>query len=51
MVSVLDIDVKVRGFITRQNITIFKGDKIRGTSFGGEIRPSVPCRNILQQVK
>jgi hypothetical protein len=28
------------------------GGKIRGTiSFGGEVKPSVPCRKILRHVK
>jgi hypothetical protein len=52
LVSVLAIGPNVRGFKTGQGRCIFKGDKIRSTtSFGGEVKPSVTCREILRQVK
>jgi hypothetical protein len=41
VVSVLATGPKVRGAMD------FKGDKIRSTpSFGGEVKPSVPCRRF-----
>jgi hypothetical protein len=43
VVIVLVIGPKIRGF---------KPGRIRGTpSFGGEVKPSVPCRKILRHVK
>jgi hypothetical protein len=51
VVTVLAIGPKVRGFKPSREQRIFKGDKIRRmTSFGGEIKPSAPCRKILQHV-
>jgi hypothetical protein len=41
LVSVFATGPKVRGWMD------FKGDKIRSTtSFGGEVKPSVPCRRF-----
>jgi hypothetical protein len=46
IVSVLAIGPKVCGFKPGQGRNIFKGDKIRSTSsFGGALKPSVPCNN------
>jgi hypothetical protein len=47
VVSVLATGPKVRGFKPGRGRWIFKGDKIRSTpSFGGEVKPSVPCRRF-----
>jgi hypothetical protein len=47
VVSVLATGPKVRGFKPGQGREDFKGDKIRSTpSFGGEVKPSVPCRRL-----
>jgi hypothetical protein len=47
VVSVLATGPKVRGFKPGRVRWIFKGDKIRGTtSFGGEVKSSVPCRRF-----
>jgi hypothetical protein len=47
VVSVLATGPKVRGFKPRPRSMDFKGDKIRSTpSFGGEVKPSVPCRRF-----
>jgi hypothetical protein len=52
MVIVLAIVRKVRGFIPGRERWIFKGDKISSkTSFGGEVKPSVPCCTVLRHVK
>jgi hypothetical protein len=38
---------KVRGFKPGRGQWIFKGDKIRSmTSFGGEVKSSVPCHGF-----
>jgi hypothetical protein len=48
MFSVLAIGPKIRGFKPGRGWSIFKDDIIRSaTSFGGEVKPSVPCRKIL----
>jgi hypothetical protein len=48
VVSVLATGPKVRGFDPDRGRWIFKGNKkIRSTtSFGGEVKPSVPCRRF-----
>jgi hypothetical protein len=49
VVSVLATGPKVRGFKPGRGrwIWIFKDDKIRSTPFfGGEVKPSVPCRRF-----
>jgi hypothetical protein len=53
MVSVLAIGPTVRGFKPDQGRWIFlQVLKIHSTpSFGGEVKPSVPCRKILRHVK
>jgi hypothetical protein len=52
MVSVLAIAPKVRGFKPGRGQWIFKDVKICSTpSFGGDVKPSAPCRKILQHVK
>jgi hypothetical protein len=44
---VLAFSTQVRGFKPGRNHRIFKGGKILSTlSFGGEVRPSVPCRRF-----
>jgi hypothetical protein len=44
VVSVLATGLRVQ---TRPRSMDFKGDKIRSTpSFGGEVKPSVPCRRF-----
>jgi hypothetical protein len=46
MVIVLVIGPKVRGFKPAE------GDGfLSATSFGVEVKPSVPCRDILRQIK
>jgi hypothetical protein len=44
VVSMFTTGPKVRGWTMTMD---FKGDKIRSTpSFGGEVKPSVPCRRF-----
>jgi len=46
-VSVPAFSTQVRGFILGRSHRIFKGEKILSTpSFGGEVKPSVPCRKF-----
>jgi len=43
--TVLAFSTQVRGFKPGRSRRIFKGEKIISTpSFGGEVKPSVPCR-------
>jgi hypothetical protein len=43
---------KVRGFNPGRDDGFLRAIKIRSTtSFGGEVKPSVPCRKILRHVK
>jgi hypothetical protein len=52
MVIVLITGPKISRFKPSGERCIFKGVKIRSTSsFGGEVKPSAPCRNILRHVK
>jgi hypothetical protein len=45
--SVLAFSTQVHGFKPGRSRRIFKGAKILGTpSFGGEVKPSVPCRRF-----
>ena len=45
--SVLAFGTQVRGFKPGRSLQIFKGEKILNTpSFGGEVKPSVPCRRF-----
>ena len=45
--SVLAFNTQVHGLKPGQSRQIFKGEKIRSTpSFGGEVKPSVPCRRF-----
>jgi hypothetical protein len=45
--SVLAFGTQVRGFKPSQSRQIFKGENILSTpSFGGEVKPSVPCRRF-----
>jgi hypothetical protein len=45
--SVLAFSTQVRGYKPGRSRRIFKGEKILGTpSFGGEVKPSVPCRRF-----
>ena len=45
--SVLAFGTQVRGFKPGRSRRIFKGEKILSTpSFGGEVKPSVPCRRF-----
>jgi len=45
--SVLAFGTQVRGFKPGRSRRIFKGEKIFSTpSFGGEVKPSVPCRRF-----
>jgi hypothetical protein len=44
---VLAFGTQVRGFKPGQSRRIFKGEKILSTpSFGGEVKPSVPCHRF-----
>ena len=46
-VSVLASGTRVRGFKPGQSRRNFQGEKILSkSSFGGEVKPSVPCRNL-----
>jgi hypothetical protein len=50
--SVSAIGSKVHEFKPGPGRWVFKVDKIsRKTSFGGEVKPSAPCRKILRHVK
>jgi hypothetical protein len=50
--SLVVIAPKVRGLKPGRGRLIFKGDKVRSrTAFGGEVKPSAPCRKILRHVK
>ena len=43
----LAFSTQVRGFKPYRNRRIFQGEKILSTpSFGGEVKPSVPCRRF-----
>ena len=45
--SVLAFRTQVRGFKPGRSRRIFRGEKILSTpSFGGEVKPSVPCRRF-----
>jgi hypothetical protein len=45
--SVLPFGTQVRGFKPGRSRRIFKGEKILSTPFfGGEVKPSVPCRRF-----
>ena len=45
--SVLAFSTQVRGFKPGRSLRIFRAKKILSTpSFGGEIKPSVPCRRF-----
>ena len=45
--SVLAFSTQVRGFKPGRSRRIFKGEKILSTpSFGGEVKPLVPCRRF-----
>ena len=45
--SVLAFSTQVRGFKPGRSRRIFSGEKIPSTpSFGGEVKPSVPCRRF-----
>jgi len=45
--SVLAFGTQVRGFKPGRSLRIFKGEKILSMpSFGGEVKPSVPCRRF-----
>ena len=47
--SVLVFGTQVRGFKPGRSRRIFKGEKILSTpSFGGEVKPSVPCRRFAE---
>ena len=46
-VSVLAFVTQIRRFKPGRNVGFFKGEKILSTpSFGGEVKPSVPCRRF-----
>jgi hypothetical protein len=52
VVIVLAIELNVRGFKPDRERQIFKGEKVRSTtSFGEEVKPAVPCRMIVRNVK
>jgi hypothetical protein len=45
--SVLPLSTQVCGFKPGRPVRIFQGEKIISTpSFGGEVKPSVPCRRF-----
>jgi len=44
---ILDFGTQVRGFTPGRSRRIFRAKKILSTpSFGGEVKPSVPCRSL-----
>jgi len=46
-VSVLAFGTRVRGVQTKPKSSDFSGEKILGApSFGGDVKPSVPCRKF-----
>ena len=48
--SLLAFSTQVRGFKPGRSRRIFKGEKILSTpSFGGEVKPSVPCRRFAER--
>jgi hypothetical protein len=52
MVSVFAIEPKVHGFKPGREAGFLKAINIRiRPSFGGEVKPSFPCRKILWHVK
>jgi hypothetical protein len=52
VVSLLAIGLKFQEFKPGRGRWIFKGNKIRGTTFfGGEVKPLIPCRKILQNLQ
>jgi hypothetical protein len=52
MVSVIAIGYKVRGFKSSRGDGFLRAIRIRGMpSVGGIVKPSAPCRKILQHVK
>jgi hypothetical protein len=52
MVSILAIRPKIRGFKPGRVDVFLRAIKFRSThSSGGEVKPEVPCRNILRHVK
>jgi hypothetical protein len=52
MVSVFATGPKYRGFKPGAGDGFLSATKIRSTpSFGGEVKPEAPCRNILRHVK
>jgi hypothetical protein len=52
MVSVLAIESKVRGFKSGYDDGFLMAIKFLSTpSFGGEVKPSAPCRKISRYVK
>jgi hypothetical protein len=45
--NIIALSTQVRGFKPGRSRRIFKGQKIlRARSFGGEVKPSVPCRRF-----
>jgi hypothetical protein len=51
VVNVLTIGIKVAGSNPAEDDKFLRPIKIRSTSsFGGEVKPSVPCRKILRHV-
>jgi hypothetical protein len=52
MVIMIAIGPKVRGFERGRGRWILRPIQIRSTTFfGGEIKPTIPCRKILQHIK
>jgi hypothetical protein len=52
VVAHLPLDPRFAGSNRAEGDGILKDDKIRSRpSFGGEVKPSVPCRKILRHVK
>jgi hypothetical protein len=51
-VSVLAIKSNIHGFKHGQGDGLLRAIKIRSTpSFGGEVKPSAPCRKVSRDVK
>jgi hypothetical protein len=51
MVSLLAIGPKVRAFNPGRGDGFLRAIKISTPSFGGEVKPETPCRNILRREK
>jgi hypothetical protein len=48
----LTLETRFAGLNSAEDHRVLRAIKVSSTtSFGGEVKPSVPCRNVLQHVK